>query len=99
MKSGGNMTKSELNAVISGKCNTMTKKQVEFVVNNVFSSIKEALANYEKVEIRGFVIFRVRHKPSKEVRNPKTGERIMIDEYGVPSFRPGKEIKEELLKK
>jgi integration host factor subunit beta len=77
----------------------MSKKQVEFIVNNVFTSIKSALVNDEKVEIRGFGSFKVRKKPSKQVRNPKTGERMMIGESSVPCFRPGKEIKEELIKK
>ena len=92
------MTKSELISQISERCSVMTKKQVEFIVNNVFSAIKLALNNDDKVEIRGFGSFRLRHKPAKVGRNPKTGEKISLLASRVPCFRPGKELKEQLLK-
>lgn len=93
------MTKSELIAQIAQNCGVMTKGQVEFIVNNVFSTIGMALSREEKVEIRGFGSFRVRNKKSKTGRNPKTGEKVEIDSCKVPYFRPGQEIKEQLLLK
>ena len=79
------MTKSELIENISAQNTNLTKKQVEFIVNGVFSSIKDALRNDDKVEIRGF-------------GNPKTGDKVDVPSKKVPYFKPGKEIKELLIK-
>ena len=76
----------------------MTKKQVEFITNNIFSIVRSALKDGDKVEIRGFGSFRLRRKAAKSGRNPKTGEKIDIPDSIVPYFRPGKELKEQLLK-
>ena len=93
------MTKSELISQLSERYDKMTKKQIEFIVNNLFSAIRSALKDKGKVEIRGFGSFRVRNKIAKSGRNPKTGEKIDIPACKVPFFRPGKELKEQLLKK
>jgi len=92
------MTKSELISQIFEGCGIMTKKQVEYLVNNVFSTIRTALKNDDTVEIRGFGSFRLRHKNAKSGRNPKTGAKIDISSSRVPYFRPGKELREQLIK-
>ena len=97
-RGGEGMTKSELISQISESCELMTKRQVEFIVNNVFSTIKLALHHDDRVEIRGFGSFRLRDKPAKSGRNPKTGEKIDLSASRIPYFRPGKELKEHLLK-
>lgn len=92
------MTKSELIEIISTENTNLTKKQIEFIVNGVFSSIKDALRNDDKVEIRGFGSFKIREKNSKTGRNPKTGDKVDVPSKKVPYFKPGKEIKELLIK-
>lgn len=91
------MTKSELIEQISSSYPDMTKKQIEFIINSVFISIKEAIKDGDKVEIRGFGSFKIREKQSKVGRNPKTGNKVDIPEKKVPYFKPGKEIKESLI--
>ncbi|MBZ4642702.1 MAG: integration host factor subunit beta [Deferribacteres bacterium] len=91
------MTKSELIEKLSLEYPEMTKKQVEFIVNGVFSSIKDTLKNGGKVEIRGFGSFKVRQKSAKTGRNPKTGEKVQVPAKKIPYFKPGKEIKEQLI--
>lgn len=91
------MTKSELIEKLSEEYPSMTKKQIEFIVNGVFSSIKDTLKNGGKVEIRGFGSFKVREKSAKTGRNPKTGEKVEVPAKKVPYFKPGKEIKEQLI--
>ena len=93
------MTKSELIANIAEKCDNMTKKQIEYIVNDVLACIRTALKNDDKVEIRGFGSFRIRNKNARTGRNPKTGETVEIPAVKVPYFKTGKEIKETLLKK
>ena len=92
------MTKSELIELLASQNQGLTKKQVEFIVNGVFSSIKDALTDGDKVEIRGFGSFKIREKNSKTGRNPKTGDKVDVPSKAVPYFKPGKEIKELLIK-
>jgi integration host factor subunit beta len=91
------MTKSEMIEKISMENPSLTKKDVEFIVNGVFDIIKETLSTGDKVEIRGFGSFKVRQKNAKIGRNPKTGEKVEVPAKKVPYFKPGKEIKETLL--
>lgn len=87
------MTKAELVEKVSTKMN-MTKKQTEALVNTVFSSIIEALSTGGKVELRGFGSFRIRHRNSREGRNPKSGQKVSIPAKNVPFFKAGKELRE-----
>ena len=88
------MTKAELIERVSGQIQTLTKRQTEIIVNAIFSSIKETLARGEKIEIRGFGSFRLRHRRSREGRNPKTGAPVVVPAKRIPFFKAGKELKE-----
>ncbi|MGB9885777.1 MAG: HU family DNA-binding protein [Moorellales bacterium] len=72
----------------------MTKKDAEKVINAVFDSIGEALANGEKVQLVGFGTFEVRERAARTGRNPRTGEEISIPATRVPTFKPGKTLRE-----
>lgn len=88
------MTKAELIDKITEKKQGLTRKQVEVIVNTVLDGIKDALSRDDKVEIRGFGSFRVRHRRAKEGRNPKTGETVSVPPKKVPFFKAGKEMRE-----
>ena len=88
------MTKAELVDKIAEKKPGLTRKQVEVIVNTVLEGIKDALSREDKVEIRGFGSFRVRHRRAKEGRNPKTGETVSVPPKKVPFFKAGKEMRE-----
>ncbi|MCA1927612.1 MAG: integration host factor subunit beta [Calditerrivibrio sp.] len=92
------MNKSELIEKIAESNPHLSKRQVEFIVNGVFNSIKSALESEQKVEIRGFGSFKIRKKERKEARNPKTGEKVVVEPKTVPYFKPSREIKIALLK-
>ncbi|MDA0999972.1 MAG: integration host factor subunit beta [bacterium] len=87
------MTKAELVEKISPKIN-LTKKDTERVVNIVFGSIIQSLAQGDKVELRGFGSFRVRKRDSRDGRNPRTGDTVQIPPKKVPFFKAGKELRE-----
>ena len=91
------ITKSELIETIAEQYPDMTKKQIEYIINAIFLTIKDSLNEGNTVEIRGFGSFKVREKDAKSGRNPKTGTRVLVPEKKVPAFKPGKEIKEALL--
>ena len=87
------MTKAELIDKVASQYTSLTRSQVETLVNAIFESIKEVLAKGDKVEIRGFGSFRIRHRKEREGRNPKTGEIVTVPPKKVPFFKAGKELK------
>jgi integration host factor subunit beta len=87
------MTKAELVDEV-GRQTALTRKHSEVIVDAVFSSIVEALQQGDKIELRGFGSFRIRHRGSRAGRNPKTGQGVVVPPKRVPYFKPGKELRE-----
>jgi integration host factor subunit beta len=86
------MTKADLIEIILTKAN-ITHVKAEAVVHTVFESMKDALKKGDRIEIRGFGCFEIRHYDAYKGRNPKTGEIIDIAEKCLPHFKVGKELK------
>ena len=87
------MTKADLIDEVS-RVSSLTKKETELIVNTVFDNITDALAKGDKVELRGFGSFRIRHRNSRKGRNPKTGDSVSVPEKRVPFFTVGKRLRE-----
>ena len=87
------MTKAELVEKVANQIN-LTKKQTEVVVNTVFSSITDSLAEGKKVELRGVGSFRIRQRNARVGRNPKSGQKVDVPSKKVPFFKAGKELRE-----
>lgn len=92
-KSG--MTKAELVERVA-RDTLLTKKHAELVVNTVFDSIVESLKDGDKIELRGFGSFRIRHRGPRIGRNPKTGDKVEVPPKRIPYFKPGKDLRELL---
>lgn len=90
------MIKSELIERIAGSNPHLLQRDVESIVNVVFDEISSALARGERVELRGFGAFSVKHRPARVGRNPRTGEQVEVEEKFVPFFKTGKELREKL---
>ena len=87
------MTKAELIEEVA-KVASLTKKETELIVNTVFDNITDALGKGDKVELRGFGSFRIRHRGARTGRNPKTGDKVSVPPKRIPYFKPGKELKD-----
>ncbi len=87
------MTKADLVEIVAQQAD-MTKKDVEQLIEIIFDSIVDSLNNGEKIELRGFGSFRVRHRNARKGRNPKTGEPVDIPAKRVAYFKPGKDLKD-----
>lgn len=87
------MTKADLVEKVASEAE-MTKKDAEQLVEIIFESIVSTLNNGEKIELRGFGSFRVRHRNARKGRNPKTGAAVNIPAKRVAYFKPGKDLKE-----
>jgi len=90
------MTKSVLIEKVAEKVEGLTRNQTEIVVETVFESIKKALMQGEKIEIRGFGNFRLKTRNPRKARNPKTGEAVEVPGKKVLYFKVGKALKESL---
>ncbi|PIE33890.1 integration host factor subunit beta [candidate division KSB3 bacterium] len=86
------MTKADIVEKASAAVD-MPKRKGEVVVNTVLHCIIDALAEGERVDLRGFGSFRVSARDDRTGRNPRTGEEIDIPAKKVPLFRAGKEFR------
>jgi nucleoid DNA-binding protein len=89
------MTKQQLVEKVAAKAE-MGKSQVEVALDSVLELIAETLRSNERVDLRGFGSFVVKDRKERQGRNPRTGETITIAARREASFRPGKELTEEM---
>ncbi|HUH13729.1 MAG TPA: HU family DNA-binding protein [Longimicrobiales bacterium] len=71
----------------------ITKKDCALVVDGLLNAIKDALAEHEHIEIRGFGTFKVRERKSRMARNPRTGDKVRVPARAVPVFKPSKDLR------
>ena len=74
----------------------LTKSEARNVVDLFFDEISNTLANGDRVEIRGFCSFYVKHYKAYTGRNPKTGEQARVKAKKLPFFKCGNELKERV---
>ena len=86
------MNKTELIESIATKTE-MTKTDVDKVVTALVDVVTEALANGDKVSLKGFGNFEVRTRSGRMGRNPKTGEVMEISASKVPAFKESSTLK------
>lgn len=87
------MNKTELVAAVAAKAE-LSKKDAEAAVNAVFDSVKDALAEGDKVSLIGFGTFSVKTRAARTGLNPRTKETIEISESKVPAFKAGSALKD-----
>lgn len=92
------MIKSELITKIAEANPHLFTRDVERIVSTVFEEITSALSEGNRVELRGFGAFSVKTRPARVGRNPRTGDKVDVDEKRVPYFKTGKELRERLNK-
>jgi integration host factor subunit beta len=92
----GPMIKSELVQRIANRNPHLYLRDVEKIVNAILDEITSALARGDRVELRGFGAFSVKHRDARVGRNPRTGAHVPVDEKSVPFFKTGKEMRERL---
>ncbi|WP_417476745.1 integration host factor subunit beta [Maricaulis sp.] len=90
------MIKSELIDKLAEANPHLYHRDVERVVNTILDGITDSLARGERVELRGFGAFSVRHRPARTGRNPRTGDSVSVKEKHVPFFKTGKELRERV---
>src|SRR6187399_3390685 len=92
------MIKSELVQRIATQNPHLYQRDVENIVNAILNEVTAALGRGDRVELRGFGAFSVKHRPARTGRNPRTGAHVSVDQKSVPFFKTGKEMRERLNK-
>ena len=91
------MTKSELIKLLTKKNNkNLFIKDITVLVETIFDEVSAALAKGDRIELRGFGSFSVRHRKARSARNPKTNEVVQLGERFSVYFRSGKELRERI---
>ena len=83
------MTKADIVEKVSEKTG-FTKVETDYIFNTILDTIKNSLNKGERIEIRGFGNFTVKHMLGKEARNPKTNEKVWVKERFIPKFKVSK---------
>ncbi len=94
-KEEGSMTKSDLIEMVANKLH-LPKGKAELIVNCIFDAMEDSLKKGERIEIRGFGSFEIRHYKAYEGRNPRTGDPVGVQPKRLPFFKVGKELKERV---
>jgi integration host factor subunit beta len=89
------MKKSDISREVARR-RGIPQRKARMIVDQVFSIMAEALTRGEKIEIRGLGTFKVRKRPSRLVKDPRTGAEIFVKERYVPTFKMGKVMKNSL---
>lgn len=92
------LTKRDLVVRISEETG-LIQQQVLDVVQKTLDYVAEALARGDKVELRNFGVFEVKVRKARIGRNPNApAADVPIPERSVVKFKPGKEMRTEVLK-
>jgi integration host factor subunit beta len=86
------MNKLDLIATLKNETE-LTKSEAAKIVNLFFNEMANALAQGDRVEIRGLCSFYVKKYKAYAGRNPKTGEKVKIKPKKLPFFKCGKGLK------
>jgi len=90
------MTKREIIAELLARTPGISHVDSEILVSMMFETMKRALADGERIELRGFGSFGVKLRRARRARNPKTGATVELAARRTPFFRAGKELRVKL---
>lgn len=66
--------------------------KAEQAVETVFRSMKRALVQGDRIELRGFGVFSIRPRKTGIGRNPRTGREVAIEPGRAVRFKAGREL-------
>ncbi len=87
------MNKSELINAIAEHAN-LTKADAGRGLDAFIKTIETTLKTGDSISLVGFGTFTVKERAERTGRNPQTGQEITIAAAKVPSFKPGKGLKD-----
>ena len=89
------MTKKEIVKTTSEQIG-LTQLKTKEIVQTTFDAIVDTLVTEKRIELRNFGVFEVKKRAARKARNPRTGEKVFVEEKFVVTFKPGKEMEERV---
>tara|TARA_Y100001960_G_scaffold245960_1_gene260875 strand:+ start:204 stop:515 length:312 start_codon:yes stop_codon:yes gene_type:complete len=92
------MVRSELLQKLCNHHPNLVRKDIEKILEIIFSEISEALCMEKNIEIRGFGIFKTKLRKARIGRNPKNSELVQISEKKAVKWKMSKTFFHQLNK-
>jgi nucleoid DNA-binding protein len=89
------VTKKDLAKAIAERLKVNQLLALE-IVQMTFDGITDALVNEGRIELRNFGVFEVKARQARSARNPRTGEKVMVPQRFVVTFKPGREMEQRV---
>jgi integration host factor subunit beta len=89
------VTKKEIVRTISEEIG-LTQLKTKEIVQKTFDAIVDTLVTDGRIELRNFGVFEVKRRARRKARNPRTGEKVLVPEKFVVTFKPGKEMEKRV---
>ena len=90
------MLKSDILKKLGLKHSNLSESDIEQIFNIFIKKITSALKNDKNVELRGFGTLKKKVNKAKQVRNPKTNEKLYKKENFKLHFKTGKILHSKL---
>ncbi|MDR2990496.1 MAG: integration host factor subunit beta [Burkholderiaceae bacterium] len=88
------MNRSDLIDTLADRFEPLPRHDAESAVRLILDMMTDALARGQRVEVRNFGRFVIKHRPARTGRNPRTGASVAVPEKRTPHFKPGKGLRE-----
>src|SRR4051794_31332371 len=86
------MIKSELILKIADQNPHLYEQDAADIVNAILDMVADALAQGDRVELRGFGVFTAKRRSARPGRNPRSGAVVSVSEKVVPTFKMSREM-------
>ncbi len=90
-----NLNRSDIESSLLKQFPELSKDQIAKSIDAIIDSIVEAVAQDDKVEIRGFGTFSKKYIRPRRFVNPKTKEVSYLGETATMHFKPSKSLLEK----
>lgn len=90
------MIKSELISAIASQQHNLPAEDIELAVNQIITTLSEAISQGQRIEIRGFGSFKLNYRAPRQAHNPRTGVKLITPAKYSPHFKPGKELRDRV---
>ena len=74
------------------------KRDVSLVVTSFINALTSSLVRNERIELRGLGVLRNKKRRARIARNPRTGEKVKVEERLVPTYKPSSLLKRRINK-
>lgn len=74
------------------------KRDVAIVITSFINALTDSLVKNERIELRGLGVLKNKKRRARIARNPRTGDKVKVDERWVPTYKPSSLLKRRINK-